>query len=305
MIPVTRPAPLRVVIAFACIYLIWGSTYLAIRFAIETIPPFLMVGSRYLIAGALLTGWAVARGEARRPTARQAGAAALLGALFFLAGNGGVVFAETRITSGLAALLVAAIPIWVALIDWLRPGGVRPTVATVIGVLIGFSGVWLLIGAHGAWASERVDPVAAGVLLVTTFCWATGTVLIGRLPLVRSHVQSGGLQMLAGGALLLGVGLGTGELSRFRAAAVTLRSLLAEGYLIVAGSLVAFTAYTWLLRVTTPSRASTYAYVNPAIAVFLGWSLGGEPVGPRILVAGAVITAGVALIITARTLRRS
>lgn len=297
----TRPSPLRVAIAFACIYLIWGSTYLAIRFAIETVPPLLMAGIRFLVAGAILYGWCALRGEAERPSGAQWGAAALLGGLFFLGGNGGVAIAETRISSGLTALLIGAIPIWIVLLDWIRPRGARPNGVTVIGTLVAFAGVWLLVDRRAAPGGPAVDPLSVSVLVVGTLAWATGTIASSRLPHVRSHLQSGGMQMLAGGALLCVAGIAIGEGPRLHAAAVSARSWLSIAYLVVAGSLIAFSAYNWLLRVTTPARVGTYAFVNPAIAVFLGWALGGEAVGPGMMLAGALILAGVVLIILTRT----
>jgi drug/metabolite transporter (DMT)-like permease len=296
--PATSGAPsrLQLAVAFACIYVIWGSTYLGIRFAIETMPPLLMAGIRFLIAGALLCGWIALRGEARRPTRAQWGAAALLGTLFFLGGNGGVSWAEQRVPSGLAALFVATIPFWMVLIDWLRGSGTRPSARTVAGVAAGFAGVALLVGSRGTGAG--VDRVGAAVLIVSPICWAFGSVISRRLAHPASHLQSGAMQMLAGGAALVLVGLATGEGARFKPDAVSSRSLLALLYLIFAGSIVAFSAYNWLLQATTPARVGTYAFVNPAVAVFLGWAMAGEAVGPATLIAGAFILTGVILIVS-------
>ncbi|HEX7078532.1 MAG TPA: EamA family transporter [Candidatus Eisenbacteria bacterium] len=303
--PATRHAPFRTALAFACVYLIWGTTYLAIRFAVETMPPLLMVGVRFLIAGAILYAWVAARGETVRPTARQWLGASLLGALFFLGGNGGVTVAETRVPSALAALVVASIPAWIVLIDWIRPRGVRPNGLTAIGLISGFAGVWILIGGGARTPGARIDPAGAAFLLAAAAAWGAGSVLTRYVSHVRSHLQSGAMQMLAGGAIVTLVGLAAGEGARIHPAAISTRSALSLAYLIVAGSIVAFSAYNWLLHVTTPARAGTYAYVNPAIAVLAGWSLGGEAVGPHVLIAGAVITTGVVLIISARSRPRA
>jgi drug/metabolite transporter (DMT)-like permease len=292
-----RPSRLQLGIAFACIYVIWGSTYLGIRIAIETMPPLLMAGIRFLIAGSILYAWLLIRGTARRASGEQWRAAALLGTLFFLGGNGGVSWAEQRVPSGLAALLVATIPLWIVMITWAR-GGEKPTVRVLLGVLAGLLGVALLVGGRGPGAG--VDPIGVLVIMIAELCWAYGSVISKRLPQPGSHLQSGAMQMLAGGVALCIAGLFTGEGARFHPTAVSTRSLLAVAYLVFAGSIVAFSAYNWLLGATTPTRVGTYAFVNPVVAVFLGWALAGEPVGPYTLIAGAFILTGVVLIVFAR-----
>jgi drug/metabolite transporter (DMT)-like permease len=293
----TRASRLQLGLAFACIYVIWGSTYLGIRFAIETLPPLLMAGIRFLIAGSILYGWLLLRGKARRASGEQWRAAAILGTLFFLGGNGGVSWAEQRVPSGLAALMIATIPFWMVMIDWAR-GGARPTARIVLGILAGFAGVGLLVGGRGPGAG--IDPIGALVLTVGEICWAYGSVISRRLPHPGSHLQSGAMQMLAGGVALCVAGVLTGEGARFHPTAVSTRSLLAVVFLVFAGSIVAFSAYNWLLQATTPARVGTYAFVNPAVAVFLGWALAGEAVGPYTFVAGAFILTGVVLIVFAR-----
>ena len=295
-----RPTALRTAVAFAIVYLVWGSTYLAIRFAIETIPPFLMAGTRFLVAGGLLYGWALARGETVRPTRVQWAAATLLGGLFFLGGNGGVTWAEQMVPSGLASLIIATVPLWLVLLEWRRSHGVRPDLLTSIGVVVGFSGVALLLSARGGPVGTEIDPLGGVVLLGATWCWASGTIYSKHLPHPPSLLQSGGMQMLAGGALLFAAGAIAGEFPRLGAAEFSTRSLWALVYLTLAGSAMAFTAYAWLVQTTTPARVGTYAYVNPVVAVWLGVAFGGEAIGPRMLLAGAIIIAGVALIITAR-----
>lgn len=295
-----RPAAFRIALAFGIVYLVWGSTYLAIRFAIETIPPLLMASIRYLISGGALYLWVLARGEASRPTRAHWAAATLLGGLFFLGGNGGVTWAEQLVPSGLTSLVIATVPLWLVLLEWLRTGSARPNAMTSIGLLLGFSGVALLLSARGGPVGTEIDPLGGAVLLGATWSWAAGTIYTRHLPRPASLLQFGAMQMLAGGALLFAAGAFAGEVPRLRVAEISARSLWALAYLTVAGSAIAFTAYAWLLHATTPARVGTYAYVNPIVAVALGSSLGGEPIGPRTLLAGAIVVAGVALIITAR-----
>jgi drug/metabolite transporter (DMT)-like permease len=294
-------APLSLLLAaFACIYLIWGSTYLAIRFAIETVPPFFMVGTRFLLAGTLLYAWVSVRGEARRPKAREWSAAFYYGALFFLVGNGGVTWAEQRVPSGIVALLVAAVPIWITIFDYSRPGGPRPTALAVAGLVLGFGGIALLIGPGRSLTQSAIDPAAAVVMAITPMGWAFGTVHSRSAPRPPSLLQTVAMQMLGGGALSLIASAALGEWARVHPAAVSVRSLLALLYLILFGSIVAFSAYSWLLRRVSAARAGTYAFVNPIVAVFLGWALAAEPVTPRTLLAGAVVILGVVLVLRAR-----
>ena len=288
------PRLAAVLAAFAAVYLIWGSTYLAIRFAIETLPPFLMAGTRFVVAGGLLYAFARARGLAR-PSLRQWRAAAVVGGLLLVGGNGGVVWSEQYVPSGLVALVVATEPLWVALFDWARRGGARPTRSAVFGMLCGFAGVAVLVGPTGA-GGGHVAWLPAVVVLLAAGSWALGSIYSLRAPLPPSPLVATGAEMLAGGALLLVAGLARGEAAAFDPTAVSLRSLLGLGYLIVFGSLVAFSAYVFLLRVASPSKASTYAFVNPVIAVVLGWLLAGEPLTPRVGVAAALVVAAVVLV---------
>jgi drug/metabolite transporter (DMT)-like permease len=284
-----------VIAAFAAVYVIWGSTYLAIRLAIETMPPHLMAAARFLVAGAILYAWSRWRG-APRPTRRNWGAATLVGGLLLLGGNGAVVWAETRVPSGLTALLVAMVPIWMAVLEGLpRHGGKTPRAPVVAGLVLGLAGLALLI-VPGRLAG-RVDPVGAGVLLLGSFCWAFGSLHARVADLPKSGFLATAMEMLAGGAWLLVFGLATGQAGKLTLAAVSARSLLSLGYLVVFGSLIGFTAYIWLLKATTPARVSTYAYVNPVVAVLLGWAFAGEPITLRTFLAAAVIVGAVALII--------
>jgi drug/metabolite transporter (DMT)-like permease len=284
----------KIVAAFAAVYLIWGSTYLAIRFAIETIPPHLMASARFLVAGAILYAWARLRG-APRPTFRNWRAAAIIGGLLLLGGNGAVVWAETRVPSGITSLLVATVPIWMALIESLRAGGRRPAPAVIAGLLLGLGGLALLL-APGRLAG-RVDLVGAGALILGSFSWAFGSLLSRTAGLPKSGFLAAAMEMLTGGVWLLLFGLATGQGAQMTFAALSAKSLLSLAYLIVFGSLVGFTAYIWLLGATTAARVSTYAYVNPVVAVLLGWAFAGEAMTLRTALAASVIVAAVALII--------
>jgi drug/metabolite transporter (DMT)-like permease len=278
---------------------VWGSTYLAIRFAIETIPPFLMAGTRFLVAGTLLYGWARLRG-AERPGREHWIAAAMIGALLLLGGNGAVTYSEQLIPSGIAALLVAVVPLWMVLIDWLRPGGPRPTAQIGFGLLLGLAGIAVLVGPESFMGGQRINVMGAGIVLVGSACWAAGSILSRHVQVPARPLLATGMQMLCGGLLLTVAGLLTDETSRLELAGVSVKSLLALLYLILIGAIVGYSAYIWLLRVSTPAKVSTYAYVNPVVAVLLGWLLAGEELSLRVAAASAVIVAGVALITLSR-----
>jgi drug/metabolite transporter (DMT)-like permease len=290
-------------IALAIVYVVWGSTYLAIRWTLETIPPFTMAAVRYLVAGAVLLAWVKLRG-APRVTLRDLGPAFVTGGLMLLCGNGGVVWAELRIASGLAALLIAVEPLFIVLLQatlpWERR---RPSSLALVGVAFGIAGVLLLVGPAGGLSGGRADPWGAAAVLFAAFAWALGSLLSRRFAPPASPLQATALQMLAGSVLLGCASGAAGEWSRFSPALVSGRSLLAVAYLVIFGSLVAFTAYIWLLRVASPTLVSTYAFVNPVVAVFLGWLLAGEEVGARTLVSAAVIV-GAVLLITVGESRR-
>ncbi|HEY8490054.1 MAG TPA: EamA family transporter [Dehalococcoidia bacterium] len=286
---------MKLVAAFAAVYLIWGSTYLGIRFAIETLPPFSMASVRFLVAGLVLYLWARASG-ADRPSGRHWLTAAVAGGLLLAGGNGGVVWAEQRVPSGLAALLVATVPLWMAVLEWARPGGTRPRAGVAVGVALGLGGVALLAGPGELAGGARPDPLGTAVLLLASLSWAAGSVYLRRAPLPRSQALATGMEMVAGGALLGLAALAAGEPGGLDLGGASLRSWLALAYLVIFGSLVGFTAYTWLLKATTAARASTYAFVNPVVAVFLGWALAGEPVTARTLLAAAAILGAVGLI---------
>lgn len=290
----------HLVAAFAAVYLIWGSTYLAIRFAIETMPPFLMAAARFLVAGSLVYLWARLHSR-ERPDRRHWFAAAVVGGLLLLGGNGGVTWAEQRVASGLAALLVATEPLWIVLLDWVRPRGTAPRPAEVVGLLLGFGGVVLLVGPVDSGGGPLVDPLGAAVVVLAALSWAAGSLYSRGAPAPRTPMLGTGMQMLAGGVLLLLVGTAWGEWGGFDPGAVSLKSGLALVYLIVFGAIVGLSAYLWILKHASTAMASTYAYVNPVVAVFLGWSLAGEPLNARVAAAMAVIVLAVLLISLARS----
>jgi drug/metabolite transporter (DMT)-like permease len=284
----------RIWTALLIVYVVWGSTYLGIRIALETLPPFLMAGVRFLVAGALLFAWAVRRGDRVHdaPGRAQWIAATIVGVGLFVGGNGGVVLAEQRIPSGVAALLVATLSLWMALLAWLAHGE-RPSGRALAGLPIGFAGTALLVGPV---ETGGIDPVGAMLCLGASLSWAAASLYSRRAPLPARTAVSTAMQMIAGGACMLGVGVVKGELAHVDPATFSTASLAALAYLIVAGSLLAFSAYAWLLRAAPTPLVATYAYVNPVVAVALGWALAGEEVTPRMIVAGAIIVAAVALI---------
>jgi drug/metabolite transporter (DMT)-like permease len=286
------------VAAFAAVYIFWGSTYLAIKYAIETIPPFLMAGSRFVVAGVILLTWARFTKDYEKPKAAHWRTAFIIGTLLLLGGNGGVVFAERYISSSLAALLVAVEPFWVVLLSWLWLGNKRPSLKVVAGLLAGFVGVWLLVSGNGPanldGGSMRL--IGSFAVVAATVCWALGSIygLKGSVP--KSSIQSAGMQMLSGGIVLLVFSFFTGDWQQFELGRVSSSSLFGVIYLIVFGSLLGFTAYSWLLKNAAPSMVATYAYVNPVIAVILGWLIAGETFTGQMLIGAGVIVGSVVLI---------
>jgi drug/metabolite transporter (DMT)-like permease len=289
------PSTGAVVAAFAAVYILWGSTYLGIRFTIETLPPFLTQGLRFMAAGLVLYAWA-SRTGAPKPSSREWAAGWVTGGLLFLGGTGAVVWAERIIPSGVAALIVATEPMAFVLLESVRHRRM-PRGLVLAGIGLGLVGLGILVGPARLAGGARVDLAAAAVLVVGTFGWAAGSLFSRHSRMPSSPVMATAITLLCGGALLAILGLTTGELSRFDPAAVTVKSLVAVVYLFVFGSLVGFSAYLWLLRVSTPARVSTYAYVNPIVAVLLGWAVGGEGLSARILLAAGVIIGAVALIL--------
>lgn len=287
--------PVRITIALGTVYLIWGSTYLAIRFAIESMPPYLMAGSRFLIAG--LVAYLLVRSKGTPPPRKTHWIGAfIVGGLMLLGGNGSVVWAEQRVPSGIAALIVATVPLWIVLLDWLWHGGARPGVRVITGLVLGFSGMFLLITQGDFTQFRHIDPIGAGALVLASLSWAIGSLYSRHAHLPPSPFMAIAMQMLAGGILLTLAGTVGGEWSRLDVGAISLQSWVSWGYLIVFGALLGFTAYIWLLRVAPASRVATYAYVNPVIAVFLGWMFADEIVTIQTMFASVIIITAVFLI---------
>ena len=298
---VPRVAPPRwlVLTAFLTVYLIWGSTYFSIRVAVETMPPFLMAGSRFLMAGLCLYGFSRARGEAR-PHAINWRSSAIVGALLLPLGNGTLSWAERTVPSGLCALMIAATPLWMILIEWLRPRGRAPGWQVGAGLLLGFAGVAIIVSTRDALGQRTMPPLAALALLSAPAAWALGSIYSRHAPQTKSSLLNIGMQMICGGAVMLLIGALAGEAGSFHLASVSTASWQAFAYLTVFGSMIGFTAYVWLLQVSTPARVSTYAYVNPLIAVLLGHWLLREPLSPMVVVAGALILGAVLALTSVR-----
>lgn len=303
---VTDPKPsysrTHIIAAFAALYIVWGSTYLAIRYAVATIPPMLMVGARFAISGLILFTWTRARG-APRPSVSQWRAAGITGVLLLCCGNGSVSWAEQRIPSGLAALIVAVVPLWMVLLDWIRPRGTRPTAVVIVGVLLGLAGLGVLVGPRSLTGHGSVDLGALVVLMVGSLAWAAGSIYSRYAALPHSAALTTGMQMIAGSIVLLALGASLGEFRQLDIRAISMPSWVGWLYLVTFGSLVGFTAYLYLLRAVTPAKASTYAYVNPVVAVFLGWAIAGEEVTPRTIAGAAIILGSVAIISLSQSTR--
>lgn len=283
---------MKLVAAFAALYVLWGSNFLAIRYAAEAMPPFLMMAVRCLIAGAILFAWAWFR-EGARPAPGHWRSAGAVGTLLFLGCHGLLAWAEQTIPSGVAALVMATTPVWLTLLDW-GAGGPRPTTRAVLGLAIGLAGLVFLVGPK----PESGTPVALLVLVLSAFAWAAGSILSRRVQLPSSLVLASGMQLLAGGVALSVAGSVLGEWNRVDASILAPRALWGFAYMVILSSLVGFTAYTWLLRVAPPAQVGTYAFVNPMVALVAGWAIGGEAVSSATLGASTVIIAGVALIVT-------
>jgi drug/metabolite transporter (DMT)-like permease len=293
-----RPSRAKIVLALGVIYIVWGSTYLAIKIAVQTIPPFWMAGTRFLFAGSMMYMFMRWRGTPP-PLHKHWLAAAAVGALLLMAGNGSLVWAEQRVPSGLAAILLAMIPLWMVLLDSFRKSGPKLTVRVAGGLAIGLTGIGILVGPARLWGSSRVDILGTTVLMFSAFCWAVGSLYSRGALLPPSPFLAAAMEMLAGGAMLMVLGLLV-EGGQMHWSAISLRSVAGLFYLVAFGSLVGFTAYIWLLRVVSTSRVATYGYVNPVVAVFLGWALGGESISSRELLATGIIVAAVALILSHR-----
>lgn len=301
--PTKQASTALIVLAFSAVYVIWGSTYLAIKYAIDTLPPFMMAATRFLTAGAILFTWAKLRGATVGSDERRASTqwrrAFIIGGLLLLGGNGGLTWSERYLSSGLAALLVATEPLWVVMFNWIS-GAKRPSAKVWLGLFIGLTGVGVLVSGTfgGNHVGTTMSLIGAGVVVLSSMSWAGGSVFSIHRPVQTAPALASGMQMLCGGSLLLLMSLITGEFSRLDLKHASWVSLGALLYLTVFGSIVVFTAYIFLLRNVSPARAATYAYVNPVVAVLLGWAIAGETLTLRTIAGAAIIVGSVVLITT-------
>jgi len=296
----SRNSPvLKIILAFAAIYVIWGTTYLGIRVAIDTMPPFLMAAARFIVAGLAMFIFMRLRGQ---PIPRRLHwrSAFIVGGFLLVGGNGFVTWAEQEVPTGIAALIVATVPLWMTVFDWSLFNGPRPTWRISFGVILGLAGIALLIGPKLLDGTGDVSLAHWTIMILAPLLWSIGSLLSRKAEMPENTFMSTSIEMLAGGLLLLLIGLFTGESSQLAVADISARSWAAFLYLIIFGSIIAFTAYIWLLQNVQATRVGTYSYVNPIIAVFLGWVILGEPLSARMLAAAAVIVLAVMLIIRQR-----
>lgn len=297
-LPLSEPhaSRFKLLLAFAAIYLVWGSTYLAIAFAVESIPPFLAIGTRFMVAGSLLYGFMRLKGV-QRPTWQNMKNGAIIGTMSLGIGTGFVAWAEQHIDSGFAALIITMVPLWFVLLDWWWLKGGAPRRPVVIGLILGFIGITVLTGPELATGITDSNALAVMLVIIGTISWSAGSLRSKMISMPKNLFMSSAVQMTAGGVMVSIIGLLLGEMSGFDIHAVTERSLWAWFYLVVFGSLGAFSAYVWLLGNAPPKQISSYAFVNPVVAVFLGWWLADEVVNGRIMIACVIMVSAVALIV--------
>ena len=293
--PASTPSRTALIVAFASIYLIWGSTYLAMRVAVFTMPPFLMAGARFGFAGVLLFAFLVFRGT-KLPTPAQWRVNAIIGTFLLLGGNGLVAWAEQTIPSGITALLIGVTPLFMVLTEWSWPGGKRPNAMTMFALLLGFAGVVWLAAPWESSTNGRADPAGVVALLAACTLWSVGSIYSRHSKHGVDPFMASAMQMLTGSGALLITALFHGDFTKVNLPLITRDAWIAFAYLVAIGSLVGFSTFVWLMKHSTPARVSTYAYVNPVVAVFLGWLLLREPIGPRTLVSSTIIVAAVAII---------
>jgi len=286
----------KVWLALLAVYIVWGSSYLAIRFAVETIPPFLMAGSRFLVSGLILYVWRHLAGDPN-PTPRQWRSGLVIGVLLLLGGNGIIGWAEQYVQSGIAALMIASVPLWIVLIETFRPESLKPDWKIMLGLLVGFAGLILLVmSSMNVSTSAEMKPLEIGALLLAALLWSIGSIYSRDADMPTSSLLGTGIEMLGGSAGLFLAATLTGEWQQLNFAVISTRSLLGLAYLIVFGSLIGFASYTWLLRNAPISLVSTYAYVNPVVAIFMGAWLGNELINGRIIFAAIIIIGSVLVI---------
>jgi len=293
----SQPRAWKVLLAFAIIYFVWGSTFLAIRAGVREVPPFLLAGMRFLVAGMVLYGWMRARGTPS-PRRIQWGAATLLAVLIFVLDYGLLFWAERRVPSGIAAVMMATIPVFIALSEITILKTQRLTMRLGMALLVGIGGVAVLVSHSVSFGDAPIDPVGACALLAGAISWSAATALTRKLPLPSEKAMSSGVQMLAGGVLLVATAASLGEFRGFHVETVSVKAWLALAYLIVAGSIIGFTAYVWLIHHESPTKVGTYAYVNPVVAVLVGYFFGGEALGARTIAGAALVLVSVMVITT-------
>lgn len=291
----------KIYTALLSIYVIWGSTYLAIRFVIETLPPFLMASFRFVVAGALLLFFSrVIRKDTEVLTFAHWRSGFIIGGLLLLGGNGGVVYAEQFVSSGLTALLISTVPIWMVIFSIFAGPKVKPKRTVVFGVIAGFAGLLYLVYYTTGISTDAINPYGIAALIFATISWAYGSVITGSMDFPKKKLTTVAVQMLGGGTLLLVFSLITGDAFRFHPEMVSMKSFLSLMYLVTFGSIIGYTAYIWLLEKVGPAKAATYAYVNPVVAIFLGWLFAGEQFGFHVLIGAAIILTSVAIIISSK-----
>jgi drug/metabolite transporter (DMT)-like permease len=295
----TRAAAWKTLLAFAIIYFLWGSTFFAIRIGVHEVPPLLLASMRFTAAGSVLYGWMLAKGEPS-PTLRQWLSASLLALLIFVFDYGLLFWAEQRVPSGIAAVMMATIPVFIALAEIVFLRTQRLTVRLALALLIGIGGVAVLMSRSFNLGSAAIDTVGAIALIFASISWSVAAILPGKLQLPPSKVMSSGVQMLSGGVMLAVAAAAFGEFRGFHPAAVSRAAWFSLLYLIVAGSIIGFTAYVWLLHHQSPTKVGTYAYVNPVVAVLVGYFLGGESLGPRTILGTLLVLVSVVIITTTR-----
>ncbi len=292
------PHPHLVLLCFAIVYIVWGSTFFAIRVGIESFPPYLIAGIRHLSVGLVFfPAFRILTKE--KPSWAQWKTAIVTGTLLLAIGNGTVSWAEKTVPSGIAALLVATVSLWMVMVDWIRPGGVRPGPRVIAGLVLGFAGMGLLVGPKNLGDSARIDPVGALALIGASLAWAAGSIYSRHHAVPKSPLLGTGMQTLCGGTVLCLFSYAIGETKGFHFANVTTRSWLAIIYLFIFGSAIGFTAYVYILKHSTAARVATYAFVNPVVALFLGWFFASEPLSMRTALASGIILTAVLLVITA------
>ena len=294
----THPRSWKVLLAFAIIYLVWGSTFLAIRVGVQEVPPFLFAAMRFLVAGSALYAWMRVKGTPS-PTWRQWSAASLMAVLIFVFDYGLIFWAERRVPSGITAVMMATIPVFMVISEIVIMKTQQLSARLVVALLVGIGGVVVLVSRSVSFGDAPIDPVGACALIVAAISWSVASALSRKLPLPESKAMSSGAQMLVGGVLLTLTAGALGEFHGFRLQAVSAKSWFALLYLIVAGSIIAYTAYVWLIHHQSPTKVGTYAYVNPVIAVVVGYFFGGEAIGPRTIVGTLCVLVSVVVITTA------